>query len=39
MSLCDCTPAEIADIDLNLGSRKWEKLLMQSMKYHNGEKK
>lgn len=39
MSLFDSTPAEIAGIDLNLGNNKWEKLLMQSVKYYNGEEK
>ena len=39
MSLFGCNPAEIAGIDLKLGNDKWENLLMQSMKCHNGEKK
>ena len=39
MSLCDCTPAEVAGVDLHLGSRKWENLLMQSVTYKNGRKK
>ena len=34
-SLFDNTPAEIAGVDLNLGNNKWEKLLMQSIKYQN----
>jgi len=32
MSLFGCTPAEIANINLNLGDKKWESLLMQSIK-------
>ena len=39
MSLFDNTPAEVSGIDLNLGNHKWENLLMQSVKYHNGEYK
>jgi len=35
MSLFDSTPAEVASVDLNLGSKKWENLLMQSIKYKN----
>ena len=35
MSLTDKTPAEIAGIHLNLGSNKWENLLMKSLKYYN----
>ena len=31
-SLFAFTPAEIANIDLNLGHKKWEKLLIQSVK-------
>jgi len=38
MSLFNNTPAEVANINLNLGNKKWENLLMQSIKYHNGEK-
>ena len=38
-SLFGITPAEIAGINLNLGNEKWEKLLMQSMKYHNKDEK
>ncbi len=38
MSLLGHTPAEASDINLNLGDKKWENLLMQSMKYHNGGK-
>jgi len=37
MSLFDSTPAEVAGIGLNLGNRKWENLLMQSIKYKNGD--
>ena len=33
MSLSGCTPAEIANVNLNLGKRKWEKLLSQSMNF------
>jgi len=33
------TPAEIAGIDLGLNNKKWENLLMQSLKYKNGEKR
>jgi len=36
-SLFDNTPAEIAGVNLNLGNKRWENLLMQSIKYHNGE--
>jgi hypothetical protein len=32
MSLLDNTPAETAGIDLGLGNRKWENLLMKSVK-------
>jgi len=39
MSLFGCTPAEVAGIDLNLGDKKWENLLIQSVNYHNGEGK
>lgn len=39
MSLFDSTPAEVANVDLNLGSKKWENLLMQSIKYHELENK
>jgi len=39
MSLFGCTPAEVAGIDLGLKNNKWENLLMQSVKYHNGEEK
>jgi len=38
MSLFGYTPAELAMVNLNLGDKKWENLLMQSLKYHNGEK-
>ncbi len=38
MSLFNYTPAEISGIDLNLGNKKWEDLLMQSIKYKIGEK-
>lgn len=38
MSLYNNTPAMVAGIDLSLGDNKWENLLMQSLKYHNGEK-
>lgn len=38
MSLLGHTPAEASDINLNLGDRKWENLLMQSLRYTNGEK-
>lgn len=31
-SLFGKTPAEIADVNLNLGKNKWEKLLIQSVK-------
>ncbi len=31
------TPAHFANIYLNLKNKKWENLLMQSIKYHNGE--
>jgi len=31
-SLFGCTPAEVAGIDLKLSNKKWEKLLMQSIK-------
>ena len=34
-SLFGSTPAEIADVNLNLGKNKWENLLMQSIKYNN----
>ena len=34
-SLLGSTPAEIADVNLNLGKNKWENLLMQSIKYNN----
>jgi len=34
-SLCGYTPAEIANVNLNLGNKKWEKLLMQSIKKNN----
>lgn len=37
MSLFDNTPAEMAGVDLKLGNRKWENLLMQSLKYNRGE--
>ena len=37
-SLLDNTPAEIAEVDLHLGNRKWENLLMQSLKYNSGGK-
>lgn len=37
-SLFGKTPAEIANINLGLGDKKWENLLKQSLKYHNGEK-
>lgn len=33
------TPAHFANIYLNLGDKKWEKLLMQSIKYNNEEEK
>ena len=39
MSLFGDTPASYALIDLNLGNKKWENLLMQSIKYHKWEKK
>jgi|GEM_PF-1925833 len=39
MSLFDNTPAKMAGIDLDLDIRKWENLLMQSVKYHDGKKK
>ena len=32
MSLYGVTPAEVAGVDLNLGDKKWEKLLLQSVK-------
>jgi transposase-like protein len=35
MSLFGSTPAEVAGIDLNLKDRKWENLLMQSVKYQS----
>lgn len=38
MSLFNNTPAEIADIDLKLGNKKWENLLMQSIKYQKNIK-
>ena len=38
MSLFDNTPAKMAGVDLDLGDKKWENLLKQSLKYHNGEK-
>ncbi len=38
-SLFGNTPSEVAGIDLNLGKKKWEKLLIKSMKYHNEEEK
>jgi len=38
-SLFGYTPSEIAGINLGLKDRKWENLLMQSLKYHNGGKK
>ena len=31
------TPAHFANIYLDLGDKKWEKLLMQSLKYYNEE--
>ena len=34
-SLFGSTPAEIAGINLNLKNKKWENLLMQSIKYNN----
>ena len=34
-SLYGLTPSEVANVNLNLMDRKWENLLMQSMKYHN----
>jgi hypothetical protein len=37
-SLSGCTPSEIANVNLNFGNKKWENLLMQSLKYHNGKK-
>jgi len=36
-SLNGYTPAEVANIYLNLGDKKWEKLLMQSIRCKNGE--
>ena len=38
-SLYNNTPAKVAGIDLALNNNKWEKLLMQSIKYHNWEEK
>jgi len=38
-SLFGNTPAKVAGLDLKLDNCKWEKLLMQSLKYHNGEEK
>ena len=32
-SLFGNTPAEVANVDLNLGQNKWHNLLMQSIKY------
>ena len=32
MSLFNHTPAEISGVDLHLGNRKWENLLIQSVK-------
>ena len=37
-SLFGNTPAEVAGIDLNLGNKKWENLLIQSMKNVKGVK-
>ena len=37
-SLFGNTPANCADIYLNLNEKKWENLLKQSIKYHNMEK-
>jgi hypothetical protein len=34
-SLFGHTPAEIANVDLNLGDNKWENLLAKSLKNHN----
>ena len=33
--LNDYTPAHFANIYLNLGEKKWEKLLMQAMEYYS----
>jgi len=38
-SLNGYTPAHFANIYLNLSNKKWENLLMQSLKYHNGGEK
>jgi transposase-like protein len=38
-SLFGRTPAEISEINLELNDKKWENLLMQSIKYQNGEEK
>ena len=35
MALNGVTPAEKSCIDLNLGEKKWEKLLMQAIRYKN----
>ena len=37
MSLYDNTPAEIAGIDLGLKDKKWENLLMQSVKNNRSD--
>ncbi|MCK4364568.1 MAG: IS6 family transposase [Thermoplasmatales archaeon] len=34
-SLYGNTPAEIANVDLDLGNRKWQNLLIQAIKYQN----
>lgn len=37
-ALYGVTPAKIAGVKLDLREKKWENLLMQSLKYHNGGK-
>ena len=39
LSLYGCTPAEMAGINLDLKDNKWQNLLIQSVKYHNGDGK
>ncbi len=37
MALGGKTPAEMAGLDLNLGEKKWENLLRQSLRTENGD--